>query len=129
MTAFDSSFLNTAPPEGLYAVDIGAPSQTKGDFGHLEVFADIDSDKYTDLITVTNEGREIQIYVFDPLGKTFVAWRSFPVQGCSAIRNIVVGRSRTNLRLFVTCDSGTSTVVTLVDRITIKGVVEDEYDF
>ena len=41
---------------GLYDVDIGFSGQDQGD---LMAFADINADKYTDILTVRDEGNEI----------------------------------------------------------------------
>ena len=59
----------------------------------------------------------------------FVPSMSFIVEGCSAIRNIVVGRSTQSMRLFITCSLGSSTVVKIVDRTTIKVNLVDEFSF
>ena len=58
MTAFDSDFERdffiSPPPEGLFEVDIGLSGMD--DFGHLQTFADLNSDKYTDMLTVIGNG-------------------------------------------------------------------------
>ena len=79
--------------------------------GDIMAFADVDSDKFTDIITVKNG--HIELHLFDNQHKKFVHAKDIEVPGCSNIRNIVVGRSAANLRMFVTCGSGT---VKFVDR-------------
>lgn len=118
MTAFDTEFFEAAPPEGLYNVDIGLSDLA--DFGHLQTFADMNADKYTDMVTVVSPGNQVQIHTYDGLRKMFIPWTSFTVDGCSAIRNIVAGRASHSMRLFVTCSSGSSTIVKLVDRAVVK---------
>jgi len=78
-------------------------------------FADVDSDKFTDIITVN--GGEIELHLFDNYYKKFVHAHTIDVPGCSQIHNIVVGRSSSYLRLFVTCASG---MVHFVDRESIS---------
>ena len=52
------------------------------------------------------------------------------VEGCTTIRNIVVGRSTHNMRLFITCTSGSQTVVKLVDRLNSgHSIGEDDFNF
>ena len=46
-------------------------------------FADINADKYTDILTVLDEGNQIQIHLFDPFYKKFVHSGSIDVAGCS----------------------------------------------
>ena len=78
----------------------------------------MNSDKYTDMVTVSGTN-QVRIHTYDSLTKMFTLWREFPVEGCGAIRGIVVGRSSQLMRLFVTCDtaSGSGTHVKLVDRV------------
>ena len=80
-------------------------------------FADVNADKYTDMLTVRDQGSEIQLHLFDPFYKKFVHSGNIEVSGCSSIYNIVVGRSVKHLRLFVTCSGGSGTIVRFVDRI------------
>ena len=135
MTAFDTVFFETQPPEGLYDVDIGLTDIS--DFGHLHTFADMNSDKYTDMVTVvenaeSGNANEVHVHIYDHSRKLFSpSWKQFVVQGCTDIRNIVVGRSSNTMRLFVTCTHGSSTVVKLVDRYTVKkgATGEDDFDF
>ena len=48
---------------GLYEVDIGFAGQDQGDF---MAFADVNADKYTDILTVRDQGNEIQLHLYDP---------------------------------------------------------------
>ena len=68
LDAFETGLLQDPPPDGklykpssymilgLYDVDIGFSGQDQGD---LMAFADINADKYTDILTVRDEGNEI----------------------------------------------------------------------
>jgi hypothetical protein len=111
LSAFDLGMFEPTPPEGLYEVDIGM----NGGQGDIMTFADVDSDKFTDIITVN--GGEVELHLFDNYYKKFVHAHSIDVPGCSQIHNIVVGRSSSFLRLFVTCASG---VVHFVDRESVS---------
>ena len=115
LTAFDTDFFDSEPPEGLYNVDIGTSEIS--DFGHLQTFADMNSDKYTDLISVESGSNQVKIHIYDNLTKMFTLWHSFAVEGCGIVRGITVGRSTQSMRLFVICSNGGGTVVKLVDRI------------
>ena len=59
MTAFGTQFFEIPPPDGLYKVDVGAGELA--DFGHLQVFADMNSDRYTDMVTV-NGGNQVFVH-------------------------------------------------------------------
>ena len=96
-------------------MDIGFPSSE--DNGDLMAFADVDSDKFTDMITVPQSSNNIELHLFDPFYKKFVHAKTIEVPGCSSIHNIVVGRSSMYLRLFVTCSGGSGTIVRFVDRV------------
>ena len=100
-----------SPPEGLYEVDIGM----NGGIGDIMAFADVDSDKFTDIITVN--GGEIELHLFDNYYKKFVRGHVIDIPGCSTIHNIVVGRSSDYLRLFVTCGGG---MLRFVDRESVS---------
>ena len=100
MTAFDAPYFEKGPPEGLYNVDIGMANMT--DFGHLHTFADLNADKYTDMVAVSG-GNTLEVHAYDSYTKMFALWKSFAVKGCVEIHSVSVGRSSQNLRLFVTC--------------------------
>ena len=53
MTVFETEIFESSPPEGLYNVDIGVGDIY--DFGHLHTFADMNADKYTDIVTVMKD--------------------------------------------------------------------------
>ena len=91
MTDFDTDFFDSSPPEGLYNIDIGM-SEIEN-LGHLQTFADMNSDKYTDMVTSVSGTNEVHIHTYDSLKKMFVLWRTFEVEGCGIIRGIVIGRS------------------------------------
>lgn len=114
MTAFDVDIFDNLPPEGLYNVDIGLSEVA--DFGHLQIFADMNSDKYTDLVTVMGNSNKIQINTYDKQSKLFSPWKMIFVDGCDSVRSIAVGRSSLALRIFVTCSHSGSTYVKIVDR-------------
>ena len=73
MTAFDTDYFDSSPPEGLYNVDIGLGDRS--DFGHLHNFADLNSDKYTDIVTVMPNSNQVQVHTFDSVHKMFEPWR------------------------------------------------------
>ena len=80
MTAFGKQFFEIPPPEGLYKVDIGISDV--GNFGRLEIFADMNSDKYSDMVTVSG-GAHVFVHSFDSSVKMFKPWKDFTVDGCS----------------------------------------------
>ena len=133
MTAFDTDFFDTAPPEGLYNVDIGMSDVE--DFGHLQAFADMNSDKYTDMISTHKDSNTIIIHTYASMTKMFTFWKTFQVEGCGTIRGITVGRSTQSMRLYITCDHSSSTIVKLVDRVSTSKlsatgmVIEEDYEF
>lgn len=103
----------------MYEVDVGLRS-VEGDYGnHLMAFADINNDKYTDIITV-NEGKTtFTVHIFDVFRNMFLLQKTFRPSDCTKITNIAVGRSIDKLRLFITCKqtgNGTSTVVKFFDK-------------
>ena len=127
MTVFDTQFFESSPPEGLYNVDIGMSDLN--DFGQLQVFADLNSDKYTDMVTVRG-GSGIFIHTYDYFTKMFTPWKDFNVDGCHQILSISVGRSSQTMRVFVTCEgSSGGTIVKLVDRIVVKKAATAEEEF
>ena len=127
MTSFDKRYFESSPPEGLYNIDIGMSGMS--DFGHIQTFADMNSDKYTDMVNVLGGTNTIQIHCYDSLAKIFSIWKEFKVEGCVVIRNIAVGRSSQTMRLFVTCDNGSNTILKLVDRVKVANSLNDEVEF
>ena len=102
----------------------------EGDFGQLLTFADLNSDKFSDLVTLDHELSTVKVFAYSESEKQFNLWKSFRVDGCSKIYNIVVGRSPTLMRLFVTCQAGGETVVKIVDRLEERSSIgDDEFNF
>ena len=57
------------PPEGLFEVDVGFEKLKNQ---HLMVFADINADKYTDVVTIDAESQQtLSIYLFNKHNLTF----------------------------------------------------------
>jgi len=50
------------PPEGLFEVDVGFSTLVNE---HLLAFADVNSDKYTDIITLGENGKSFSIHLFN----------------------------------------------------------------
>jgi hypothetical protein len=70
----------------------------------LMAFADLNNDKYTDIVTVSDSRQSFTVHYFEPLRKMFVYQKTVkPNKDCQKIINVVVGRSVDRLRLFVTC--------------------------
>ena len=82
----------------------------------LMQFADINSDMFTDIITVDKSMTTVVIHIFDSVNNNFSQKISFKPEGCSKIKNVSIGRSDKTLRLFVTCKEGGVTVVKMYDR-------------
>lgn len=57
---------------GLYEVDVGLRLMEGETGSHLMAFADINNDKYTDIITVNEEKSLFTIHLFDTLHNMFV---------------------------------------------------------
>ena len=93
-------------------------------------FADLDSDKFTDMITVPQSSNNLELHLFDPFYKRFIHAKTIEVSGCGSIRNVVVGRSVQYLRIFVTCSGGSGTIVRFVDRVGIgKETAMEEFSW
>lgn len=88
------------PPEGLFEVDVGFKSLVNE---HLMTFADVNSDKYTDVITLSNDAKSFSIHLFNQRKSRFELSRTVTPSECQKITNIFVGRSSVTMRLFVTC--------------------------
>ena len=88
------------PPEGLFEVDVGLQNLLDQ---HLIAFADINNDKYTDVITLSADSKSFSVYLFNQRRSRFEFSRVVSPSDCDEITNIAVGRSSTSLRLFVTC--------------------------
>lgn len=67
------------------------------------LFADINNDKYTDIITVNEAKNAFTIHIFDFAKNMFNYQKTFKAGDCVKITNIAIGRSIDKLRLFITC--------------------------
>jgi hypothetical protein len=88
---------------GLYEVDVGLKSEdgTIGDY--IMLFADLNNDRYTDVITLNDAKTIFTIHLFDPIKNLFSSKKSFKPIDCLKITNIAAGRQVEKLRLFLTC--------------------------
>lgn len=103
MEHFNKELFWEQPEEGLYEVDVGLHA-AEGEVGtHLMAFADLNNDKYTDIITINEARSTFTAHIFDPQRNMFLYQKTFRVSECSKINNIAVGRSIDSLRLFITC--------------------------
>jgi hypothetical protein len=66
-------------------------------------FADMNIDKYTDIITTNDARTTFTVHIFDPQRNMFLYQKTFRPTDCNKINNIAVGRSVDTLRLFITC--------------------------
>ena len=66
-------------------------------------FADLNNDKYTDVITVNEDRTVFTAHIFDTVKNMFVFQKAFKPNDCGKINNIAVGRSVEQLRLFISC--------------------------
>jgi len=116
LTAFTKEMFWDEPPEGLYEVDVGLYNETIGS-GHLMAFADLNADKYTDIITVNEQGTAFMLHIFNQRKARFDI-ESAPITptNCDQITNIVVGRTQELLRLFITCEFKDTTVIKFFDK-------------
>lgn len=88
---------------GLYEVDVGLRASEGEQGSHLSVFADLNNDRYTDIITVSEGKSSFTVHLFEPAKKMFVFQKSYKPSDCGKITNIAVGRSVDRVRVFVTC--------------------------
>jgi hypothetical protein len=91
---------------GLYEVDVGLrqPLLLEESGTNLMAFADLNSDKYTDIVSVSDSKQSFTVHFFEPLKKMFVYQKTVkPNKDCAQIINLVIGRSVDRIRLFVTC--------------------------
>lgn len=81
-------------------------------------FADVNNDKYTDIITVSDDSLSFTIHLFDTLSNLYLESKTFKPTNCARISNIAVGRASDKVRLFITCTTPTkNTVVKFMDKI------------
>ncbi len=104
LTSFRQEMFWDEPPEGLFEVDVGLEALSNQ---HLMVFADLNSDRYTDIVTLEAE-QTLSFYLFNTKSFTFDLWTTLTPSNCLKITNVVVGRSRTSQRLFITCSEQAS---------------------
>jgi hypothetical protein len=79
-------------------------------------FADLNSDKYTDVITADALFQQLFLYAFDEHRLQFKLWKSITPTRCTRITNVAVGLSTDATRLFITCtDTQSRTVVASYD--------------
>ena len=109
-------------------MDVGLRS-TEGDHGgHLSSFADLNNDRYTDIITINEQKTTFTIHLFEPTKKMFIFSKTYKPSDCAKITNIAVGRSIDKARLFITCQTftnsgsnsssiGGSTVIKIFDKL------------
>ena len=81
------------------------------------LFADINADMFSDIITVDSTRKTLIVHIFDPLTSNYTQKVSFKPTDCQTITNVALGRSISTLRLFVTCvDINKKTILKLYDR-------------
>lgn len=97
-------------------MDVGLRSSEGEQGNHLMAFADLNNDKYTDIVSVSDAKTSFTVHLFEPMKKMFLYQKTFKMTDCK-ITNIVVGRSIEKVRLFVTCEqSNQQTVVKIFDK-------------
>lgn len=114
---------------GLYEVDSGLNPIDDDDekFGHIMAYADLNSDTFTDIITLSEDARSLNMFYFSPDNLKFYLGNELKTNDCSKIINVAVGRSPSHLRVFVTCETtGGDTKVHFYDR-TDKGYDESNH--
>lgn len=85
--------------------------------GHLMAYADLNSDMYTDIIALSEDSTALNLFYFNPNALRFYLGNEIKTSDCQKIINVVVGRSPSHLRIFVTCkQNGGNTVVRFYDR-------------
>jgi hypothetical protein len=100
----------------LYEVDVGLRSNEGEQGNHLMAFADINNDKYTDIITVNDVKTSFTVHIFDSVKKMFLYQKTFKPNDCT-ITNLAVGRSIDKIRLFLTCTLAVgTTAVKIFDK-------------
>jgi hypothetical protein len=69
---FNKELFWEEPPEGLYEVDVGLRQpQSNGGGMNMMAFSDMNSDKYTDIVTVNDARTEFTVHLFEPTRKMF----------------------------------------------------------
>ena len=117
LTAFSREMFWDEPPSGLYEVDVQLFNATNSEVnGHIMAFADLNGDKYTDIITVDEQGSSMTLHMFDMKKSAFDLKRTITPTDCGKISNVAVGRSARHLRLFITCNRDGTTFMRLFDN-------------
>ena len=126
LTSFSKEMFWDEPPEGLFNVDVGLQNLTNE---HLMAFADLNADKYTDVVTVGSTGKTFEVYMFDTKTSKFMHTKTVTPSDCQKIENIAVGRTQDLLRIFVTCkqEKTGNTIIRFFDRT--FDVFFDQVDF
>jgi len=93
LTEFTNQLFWEEPPEGLFEVEVGLNNSTYGS-GDLMAFGDLNSDKYTDIITVSDDKKSFSIHIFNYNKNMFGAAENYTPTGCKKITNVVIGRSQ-----------------------------------
>lgn len=91
LTSFRQEMFWDEPPEGLFEVDVGLETLSNQ---HLMVFADLNSDKYTDMVTLDAD-QTLSFHLFSPKNFTFNLWTTLNPHNCLQVTNVAVGRSST----------------------------------
>ena len=116
LDSFSKKLIWEQPEEGLYMVDAGL-KPAEGETGTwLLAFADLNNDKYTDIITTSISRNTYSVHLFDKIKNMFAFQKTMHPANCDKITNLVVGRSSNALRIFLTCNKGSQTFVQLYDK-------------
>lgn len=98
-------------------MDVGLRSFEKGEGKYMMAFADINNDKYTDIITINKAKTTFTVHLFDTTRNMFIQQKTFRPTECTKISNIAVGRSTDRVRLFITCTQpGGYTAIKFFDK-------------
>ena len=71
LTSFRKDFFWETQEQGLFEVDVGLLDVSQE---HLTVFADLNADKYTDIVTVDEEQKRLSFYLFSTQKLVFELW-------------------------------------------------------
>ena len=64
---------------------------------------DLNADKYTDIVTIDEDQTRLSFYLFNTKKLVFELWTQLEPAECKKVTNTVVGQSKENVRLFITC--------------------------
>lgn len=80
-------------------------------------FADLNNDKYTDVITILDTEKNVFVaHFFDNIKSVFGVKTQVKLSECTKITNIAVGKSIDRIRLFITCSLSNGTAVIFYDK-------------